>query len=880
MLSELFREAAEQAFKSVLPLLGDRLLGDRTEEILEQLQQAGAEEAACLKFLYGTLPISDIGEYEPSLFAGFVRHALYLRDEVEWCQKLPEEIFVHYVLYPRINSEKLSDCRRMFYDLVWPRVRGKAEREAAVAANHWCAEQVGYRASDLRTLSPVAVYSSGDGRCGEESVFAVTVLRSIGIAARQVYAPKWTHCDDNHAWIEVYVDGAWQFTGACGTETVWNQAWFAGPASRALLVHSRTFSDFGRERVLSGEGWFSREGAVYYQNDTARYARTAVFRVHVRELSGAPAAGARVVFEILNQAEYVPVAVLYADDAGEVSISLGLGDISIQANKEGRFARRIIDTGHKRAELVLDGQEEKEDIWYPYDIAAPASNPPHKVELTPKEAVESRERKAMAASKRKERQAALLEKIRTFLRQNPGLADGLWNKRLSESQRERLLNLAGGNYAQLLTFLGRDEEPDRVRLLATLSEKDYKDVDAEVLEDHLQYGLLYRDQVPEEIFYPYVLCPRIYYENLTAYRGFILEFVKPEQRNAYRQRPERIWDLIEATTLCRPERAYETLQAPPAACLRTGCGTETEKRILFVAICRTLGIPARLNPVDQEAEYYDGREFVVVSGRGKTVAGRERENRQRLNAKLCLHYQGEMPLSYLRNWTLGVWEEDHYRTLQYPEALFDGNRLELSLPPGRYRLITSSRMPNGSQLAQELYVTLNPGECRHVDVALRQGRAEDMMSAFPVSDFTLKNRQGCPVRASQLAAAAPAVIAFLETGKEPTEHVLNELMEQGAIWERRQTQLCLVTEGEEALSQPTLASALKRFPKAQVLFACFGAATDALARSLYVDPGSFPLLMVLNTDMTAAYGCAGYNVGSVELVDNILRVLERGGTDA
>ena len=33
----------------------------------------------------------------------------------------------------------------------------------------------------------------------EESAFLVSALRSVGIPARQVYVPRWSHCGDNHA---------------------------------------------------------------------------------------------------------------------------------------------------------------------------------------------------------------------------------------------------------------------------------------------------------------------------------------------------------------------------------------------------------------------------------------------------------------------------------------------------------------------------------------------------------------------------------------------------------------------------------------------------------------------------------------------------------
>ena len=118
------------------------------------------------------------------------------------------------MLHPRVNEEELCDCRGFFYAQIRGRIEGLSAREAILAINEWNAEQVCYRATDERTISALGAWRSGFGRCGEESTFAVNVLRAAGIPARQVYTPRWAHCDDNHAWVEAYCGGAWHFFGA------------------------------------------------------------------------------------------------------------------------------------------------------------------------------------------------------------------------------------------------------------------------------------------------------------------------------------------------------------------------------------------------------------------------------------------------------------------------------------------------------------------------------------------------------------------------------------------------------------------------------------------------------------------------------------------
>ena len=89
------------------------------------------------------------------------------------------------------------------------RVGGLSLHDAVLEVNHWCHERVTYKPSDGRTSGPLATLRTSWGRCGEESTLVVAALRAVGIPARQVYVPRWAHRDDNHAWVEAWIDGRW-----------------------------------------------------------------------------------------------------------------------------------------------------------------------------------------------------------------------------------------------------------------------------------------------------------------------------------------------------------------------------------------------------------------------------------------------------------------------------------------------------------------------------------------------------------------------------------------------------------------------------------------------------------------------------------------------
>ena len=209
------------------------------------------QEKEAMTFLYAYMPIGDITDYSGDFYLRNVRAAFEAREAMPWGDSIPEMIFRHFVLPIRVNNENLDESRMVFYQELKDRVKGLSLYDAVLEVNHWCHEKVIYTPSDARTSSPLASVKTAYGRCGEESTFTVAALRSVGIPARQVYTPRWAHTDDNHAWVEAWVNGKWYFLGACEPEPVLNLGWFNGPAYRGMLMHTKVFGKYnGPEEVM------------------------------------------------------------------------------------------------------------------------------------------------------------------------------------------------------------------------------------------------------------------------------------------------------------------------------------------------------------------------------------------------------------------------------------------------------------------------------------------------------------------------------------------------------------------------------------------------------------------------------------------------------
>lgn len=187
IFSQHMRETAQAGFQARLEQAG-AVKGGELRARMEKLSDSG-DVLTAIEWLYANSPLSDLANYDFSLFHSAARHGVFLRENSPFSRDLPEDIFLNYVLHIRVNEEELCDCRKMFCDLIWDRVKDLNARDAIIEVNYWNAEQVMYQSTDERTISALGAYRSGYGRCGEESAFGVNAFRSVGIPARQIYTP-------------------------------------------------------------------------------------------------------------------------------------------------------------------------------------------------------------------------------------------------------------------------------------------------------------------------------------------------------------------------------------------------------------------------------------------------------------------------------------------------------------------------------------------------------------------------------------------------------------------------------------------------------------------------------------------------------------------
>ncbi len=514
-------------------------------------QKLSTEQREALEFLYAYMPLSDLADSDGAFFLRQVDGAFRARDEFGW--NVPEDLFRHFVLVHRVNNESLDESRDVFFEELKDRVKGLSMTDAALEVNHWCHEKVTYRGSDARTSSALATMKTSWGRCGEESVFTVLALRSVGIPARQCYVPRWAHTDSNHAWVELWVDGAWHYMGACEPEPQLDVAWFDGPVQRAMMTHSTVY------------GLYEGESPFKIINTLDVYAKTRMAEVTVVDQDGKPVEGAEVQFKVYNGADFYPISRSESDSQGKASVKTGYGDLLVWASVGNKYGYAKSSEDHITLVLTrTSGEEYTEE----FTMAAPVEQPFRELpsDVVAKNAV----RLAHEDSIRNAYMA-------TFATRE--YSDGVARETgLDSEQTWKWINGAQGNWREIEAFL-HSAKPD-AEFMNSLTAKDWREVSEATLAS----------------FYP--VNPRIGYE-----------VIKPWLKTLRSTKTvDEIIAQVKALTVINSE--YYNCRLTPVGVYELGVTDSPSRDIYFVALCRAAGIEARLDPASRKPQYRKDDEWI------------------------------------------------------------------------------------------------------------------------------------------------------------------------------------------------------------------------------------------------------------------------------
>ena len=817
-----------------------------------------------MQFLYAYMPLPDIADYSADFHLQNVDYALKARAEMPWGKQVPVREFLHFVLPVRVNNENMDSSRAVFYNELKERVQDLTMREAVLEVNHWCHEKVTYTPSDIRTSSPLATVRTAYGRCGEESTFTVAALRAVGIPARQVYTPRWAHTDNNHAWVEAWVDGEWHFLGACEPEPVLDLAWFNAPASRGMLMHTNVFGCYnGPEEVLGVTPCYTEI------NVTANYAPVVTTTICVVDENGAPLK-ANVEFKIFNYAEFFTAAEKVTDKNGRTSITSGHGDMVAWASAGGKFGFVKFTAGKdKNVKLVVD-KTPGYNATLEMNIVPPRERNTVPF-VSPEQAAENNRRFAYEDSIRN-------AYVATFLTPDEALA---FAQKLEfndghEKVLAQLLLKSRGNYKAIMRILSktpREELELAYYLLLSISEKDLRDVNIMVLYDHLKNSA--RNGCYDDDYRRYILNPRVSNEMITPYKGFFKRRFNADERKFFAGDPQR-W-----VNWCRNNIKVDALWNPLSLCMspkgvwNMRIADPHSRDIFFVSGARAMGIPARIDEVTGKTQYLENGNWIDVNFDVVATAAKSAPQGT-LKASYTPTRFIDNP-RYYSHFSISKIVDGRLQLLGYPEEgvtwetlLKDGTALD----EGDYFMMTGTRMADGSVLAHLTFFTIKGGEQCNLEYVQRESSEQLQV----IGDFNSENLfyDIAEERTRSLLSSTGRgyyIIAVIAPGSEPTNHFLRDVMPYKNDFEKWGQKMVLLFRDKDEAGR--FVNDFPNLPSTVV----WGTDIDdkiynEIVTNMKLQNPNRPLILVADTFNRVVFISQGYSIGLGEQLLKVVKQLQ------
>jgi len=754
-----------------------------------------------------------------------VEHIHKIIKTIDYCKEIPIDIIFDYVLPYRINDEDFSLYSIKFYDELKSLIKLDNIAESVLITNYWCYSKATYAQADARTQNAITTIKAGRGRCGEESVLLVSALRSIGIPARQCYSPYWAHCDDNHAWVEVYTGHKWEFIGACEPEEKLNLGWFNNAASRALITRHRVFG-LNKERIN-----IDQNNIFTTITSTDMYVKTRTVTVNVYN-KGKKRPYAKVGLYTVN---YCAPRLIYekiADCNGTVQFEIGQGDALFIASYNKKL--NIALCSEEIREINLDISKYVKSMHF--------NLIPYEGDIQNDDMESSKEHIDKLISLQNER-----EKRHT---DNLNLLKSRINDNYEEKSKihefNKYIELARLNGDVIEKFINNTSilHERKIEILETLTKKDFCDIKYEALCD-MELAYEYKNSFYDiekmnndknysdlcnEVFNKYLLPLRVENETLYPHKKFIKQYFKGKESI------EDILEFLNGLTIL-DEYSYPNLVADIKGVIENKIVTSYSLPIHLIQISKALGIPAKLDPITREPKYFDGEYFKPFYENDRKSCSINFIN----NTKQTFNCGADFTICEVNNGYFDYLDFDN-------NSLCSPSFANVGI--GLYAVTQSSRQIDGSITGKIDFLPFRNTVSETVNLQEPINLTKNKLKNIDVPKEILPISKG------------KKVLAYIQNNSEPTEHFLNELLENEEKIINSDIEIILLGKGNE--KNDTLLSVLsKNLAKYNVTE--FNSTWKQFRKDMHIGDLRLPFITAIN-DGKGLYSFANYNVGTVDMI--------------
>ena len=291
--------------------------------------------------------------------------------------------------------------------------------------------------------------------------------------------------------------------------------------------------------------------------------------------------------------------------------------------------------------------------------------------------------------------------------------------------------------------------------------------------------------------------------------------------------------------------------------------------VFFVALCRSLGIPSRLEPAEKTPQFFDGKNWL-------NVYFERHEKSQPVIGFLELKSETkptQFDPNYYIHFTIGKLNNGVYETLDlgWRNKLSDlPSKLELE--EGKYRSITGKRGVDGTVYAHLNHFEIKRGKTCKMKLQFRDPEIESKVFGHLNPDFKLSNDKGEKIALSQLEKQDAIVLMWVEPGKEPTRHLMEEFKGAKKGYENWNGNIA-VLQSQEVSDESLSGDFFANMPSNYDVYKDQNNQLMTLVKKELDITGKIekPLILVLNPEGDIKFASRGYKIG---IHEHLLKILE------
>ncbi len=247
--------------------------------------------------------------------------------------------FLSYIAKITVTEERITPYRQLFesYGLYDLKEKYPNKDDLVIELNLWTRQYMTFKPTSGRDMAPFDIMKRSNlGRCEEMQIFFISAARTVGIPARPAMTPLWAHTDNNHAWVEVFIDGNWSYLGAVEPAYEIDYAWFSASAARAIMIMASAAFPDSSDIVLREDRYSSLVNST--PNYDSEYIKSRSIEISTLDENRDPVPNAKIAVMVYNWGMLRPIHTSKTDDSGHLHLVTGKGSFFIAASKDSLFA--------------------------------------------------------------------------------------------------------------------------------------------------------------------------------------------------------------------------------------------------------------------------------------------------------------------------------------------------------------------------------------------------------------------------------------------------------------------------------------------------------------------------------------------------------------